>query len=315
MSDGRNNALLTTQFILAGVAWGASFLFMKVALDGMSPGQIAWTRILLGAATLSVFVVLRRDVFPRRIRIWMHMAVLAITFCLGPFLLFAWAQQYITSGLASIYNATTPIMTAVMAWAVFRVERLRLMQIVGIVVGMLGVIVIIAPWQGLDLSQSLIAQGACLGATACYGFSLAYMRRFVPPGTMSPLMVCFLFVGIAAVLMLMLTPVVAVGPLRLTPWIVASILVLGCVGTGITYIWNQNVLEAWGPTRASTVTYITPVVGVLLGILILGEALHWNEPLGAVLVFLGILLAQNRLRVPGLRRASAVREPEAQLRP
>jgi drug/metabolite transporter (DMT)-like permease len=71
---------------------------------------------------------------------------------------------------------------------------------------------------------------------------------------------------------------------------------LGCLGTGIAYVWNQNTVRAWGPTRASTVTYITPVVGVILGILILGETITWNEPIGALVVFLGILLAQDRLR-------------------
>ncbi len=310
MTKAPHNALLITQFILAGVVWGASFLFMKVALEGMAPGQIAWARILLGAMTLGVFMLLRRERLPRRLRIWMHMTVIAAVFCLGPFMLFAWAQQYITSGLASIYNATTPIMTAIMAWAVFRVEKLRLMQIVGILLGMLGVIVIIAPWQGLDFSQSLLAQAACLGATACYGFSLAYLRRFVPAGTMNPLVTVFMFVGIAAMMMLLLTPVLALAPVRLDFWIVASVLILGCIGTGVTFIWNQNLLEAWGPTGVSTVTYITPVIGVLLGVVVLGESLHWNEPLGAVFVLLGILLAQRRVKRAIERQGSVLREPE-----
>lgn len=296
MTKAPNNTLLITQFLLAGTVWGASFLFMKVALEGMSPGQIVWSRILLGALTLGVFVLIARDRFPKSLRIWAHMLVVAVIFCLGPFLLFAWAQQYMSSGLASIYNATTPIMTAIMAWAVFRVEKLSLIQIIGISFGMLGVIVIIAPWQGLDLNDSLWAQAACLGATACYGFSLAYLRRFAPQGTMSPLMTCFMFVGIAAVLMILLTPVIATGAVKLNAWIVVSILILGCFGTGLSFIWNQNLLEAWGPTGVSTVTYVTPVVGVLLGVLILNEELHWNEPVGAVLVFIGILLAQRRSR-------------------
>ncbi len=268
---------------------------MKVALEGVSPAQVVWARLVLGAATLGVFVALRRDILPRRWRIWAHMTVLAVTFCVVPFLLFSWAQQHVTSGLASIYNATTPIMTAIMAWAVFRVEKLKAAQIAGILVGILGVMVIIAPWQGLDLSQSLVAQLAILGATACYGFSLAYMRRFTSDSGMSALVFSFLNIGIAAVIMLLLTPAVALDPVRLDPWIIASLATLGCLGTGVAYIWNQNILRAWGPTRASTVTYITPVVGVVLGILLLGEALSWNEPVGAVLVFLGILLAQDRL--------------------
>jgi drug/metabolite transporter (DMT)-like permease len=225
------------------------------------------------------------------------MTVLALSFCVVPFLLFSWAQQHVTSGLASIYNATTPIMTAIMAAAVFRVERLKPVQIAGIAVGIAGVVVIIAPWSGLDLTNSLVAQLALLGATACYGFSLAYMRRFVANSGMTPLAFSFVNIGIAAVIMVVLTPAVAATPLRLDPWIVGSMVLLGCLGTGVAYVWNQNTLRAWGPTAASTVTYITPVVGVALGVIVLGEQVSWHEPVGAAIVFLGILLAQNRLHL------------------
>lgn len=296
-----SQASIALQFVLCGIVWGSSFLFMKVALEGISPAQVVWGRLLLGGITLGVFVVLRREPLPRRLAVWGHMTVLAVSFCVVPFLLFSWAQQHVTSGLASIYNATTPIMTAIMAWLVFRVERLKIGQMIGILVGILGVMVIIAPWQGLDLSQSVLAQLTILGATACYGFSLAYMRRFTSNTGMSALVFSFLNIGIAAAIMLVLTPVLVLMPVHLDIWIIGSIVLLGCLGTGIAYIWNQNALRAWGPTRASTVTYITPVVGVLLGVVILGETLTWNEPVGAVVVFLGILLAQNRLRLP--RRA------------
>jgi len=298
---GPSNASVTVQFVLAGIVWGSSFLFMKVALVGLSPGQVAWSRLVLGGLTLGLFVALRRDHLPRSLKIWGHMTVLALSFCVIPFLLFSWAQQHVTSGLASIYNATTPIMTAVMAGLLFRVERLKAVQIGGILAGILGVVVIIAPWQGLDLSQSLIAQFAILSATACYGFSLAYMRKFVSNTGMTPLAFSFLNIGIGAVIMLALTPVVAIAPVTLSPWIIGSVLLLGCLGTGAAYIWNQTTVRAWGPTRASTVTYITPIVGVVLGVLVLGEEISWNEPVGALVVFLGILLAQNRLRLPRRR--------------
>ena len=298
---GPSNASVTVQFVLAGIVWGSSFLFMKVALVGLSPGQVAWSRLVLGGLTLGLFVALRRDHLPRSLKVWGHMTVLALSFCVIPFLLFSWAQQHVTSGLASIYNATTPIMTAVMAGLLFRVERLKAVQIGGILAGILGVVVIIAPWQGLDLSQSLIAQFAILGATACYGFSLAYMRKFVSDSGMTPLAFSFLNIGIGAVIMLALTPVVALAPVTLDPWIIGSVLLLGCLGTGAAYIWNQTTVRAWGPTRASTVTYITPIVGVVLGVLVLGEEISWNEPVGALVVFLGILLAQNRLRLPHRR--------------
>lgn len=296
---------ITVQFVLCGIVWGSSFLFMKVALTGISPAQVVWSRLILGALTLGLFVLLRRERLPRRLIVWGHMTVLAVSFCVIPFLLFSWAQQHVTSGLASIYNATTPIMTAIMAWLVFRVEKLKLTQIAGILVGILGVMVIIAPWQGLDLSQSLVAQLAILGATACYGFSLAYMRRFVSHTGMSALVFSFLNIGIGAAIMALLTPVLVLTPVHLDVWVVGSVALLGCLGTGVAYIWNQNALRAWGPTRASTVTYITPVVGVLLGVVVLGETLGWNEPVGAAVVFLGILLAQDRLRLHTRKGADA----------
>ncbi len=316
------SAVIAVQFVLVGVIWGSSFLFMKVALGGISPAQVAWGRLVLGALTLGLFVLARRERLPAfqgdGARVWGHMTVIAVSFCVVPFLLFSWAEQHVSSGLGSIYNATTPIMTAVMAGAVFRVERLKPVQIAGIAVGIGGVLVIIAPWSGLDLSQSLLAQLALLGATACYGFSLAYMRRFLADSGMSPLTFSFVNIGIAAVIMTALAPAIATTPVRLDPWIVGSMVLLGCLGTGVAYIWNQNTLRAWGPTAASTVTYITPVVGVALGVLVLGERLGWNEPVGAVIVFLGILLAQNRLRMPRRRPprdAGDDRRREERLRP
>ncbi|GAA4061751.1 DMT family transporter [Microbacterium laevaniformans] len=302
---GPSSAAIAVQFVLMGIIWGSSFLFMKVALGGISPAQVAWGRLVLGAATLGVFVLIRRDRLPglgrENARVWGHMTVLAVSFCVVPFLLFSWAEQHVSSGLGSIYNATTPIMTAIMAALVFRVERLKPVQIAGIALGIGGVVVIIAPWTGLDLTQSLLAQLALLGATACYGFSLAYMRRFLANSGMSPLAFSFVNIGIAAVIMTIVAPAVALTPVRLDPWIVVSMVLLGCLGTGVAYIWNQNTLRAWGPTAASTVTYITPVVGVALGFLVLGERIGWHEPVGAGIVFLGILLAQNRLRMPQRR--------------
>jgi drug/metabolite transporter (DMT)-like permease len=291
-----SNGSVAVQFVLAGIVWGSSFLFMKVSLTGISPAQVAWTRILLGALTLGALVLLRREHLSRSLRVWGHLTVLGLTFCVIPFLLFSWAQQHVTSGVASIFNATTPIMTAIMAWLVFRVERLNTLQVLGIGVGIVGAVVIIAPWEGIAFDGSLVAELAILGATASYGFSLAYMRRFASNTGMSALAFTFGYIAMAGVVMALLTPFLVLTPVRLDASIVASLLMLGCLGTGIAYVWSQNTVRAWGPTRASTVTYITPVVGVLLGILVLGETITWNEPVGALVIFLGILLAQDRLR-------------------
>jgi drug/metabolite transporter (DMT)-like permease len=268
---------------------------------------------VLGGLTLGLIVLITRPrvaggpVLPRDRVVWLHFLVIAITGCLIPHLLFAWAEQYVSSSLASIYNAVTPIMTAVMATLAFRVERLVRGQVVGIVVGILGVVVIIGPWRYAALTGDLWGQLACLGAAVCYGFTFGYTRRFLSGRPIAGATFAFLNIGLAGALMLLLTPVVAWHPVSLSLPIVAGLVALGALGTGVAYIWNINVLRAWGPTNASTVTYVTPVVGVLLGVLVLSETFSWHEPVGAALVLVGILLAQQRLRLPGVAAAAAAR--------
>jgi drug/metabolite transporter (DMT)-like permease len=285
------------QFVGMGLVWGASFLFMKIALEGVSFYQVAWSRLVLGGLTLGLIVLLTRQRLPRERAVYLHFLVIAMTNCVIPHLAFAWAEQYVSSGLASIYNAVTPITTALMVTLAFHVEKLNRGQVLGIGIGIAGVIVIIAPWQHAAFTGDLAGQLACLLAATCYGFSFGYTRRFLSHRPIPGTSFAFLNIGVAGAIMLLLTPVIAWQPVDLDLGIVAGLLTLGVLGTGVAYIWNINVLRAWGPTNASTVTYITPVVGVLLGVLVLGETFSLNQPAGAALVFVGILFTQQRIRL------------------
>lgn len=279
-----------------GLVWGASFLFMKVALDGVSFAQIAWSREILGALTLGIVMLVGRHSLPRDPIVYLHFVVIALTNAVIPHLLFAWAEQHVSSGLAAIYNSLTPIATAVLVAVAFRVEKLNRSQIVGVGVGLVGVLVIIAPWQYTDLSGDLWGQLACIVAASSYGVAIGWLRKYISPRPIAGTTVAFMNIGTAAVIMLLLTPVLAFGPVDLTFPVVASLVLLGALGTGLAYIWNIAVLRAWGPTNVSTVTYLIPVVAVVLGFLVLGETLSWHEPLGAVLVLVGILFTQQRIR-------------------
>ena len=298
------NLSIVFQFVGMGLVWGASFLFMKVALDGVSFYQVAWARLVFGGLTLGLVVLLTRQRLPRERVVYLHFLVIAVTNCVIPHLAFAWAEQYVSSGLASIYNAVTPITTALMVTLAFHVEKLNRGQILGIGIGIAGVIVIIAPWQHAAFTGDLAGQLACLLAATCYGFSFGYIRKFLSHRPIPGATFAFLNIGVAGAIMLLLTPVIAWQPVDLTPGIVASLLTLGILGTGIAYIWNINVLRAWGPTNASTVTYITPVVGVLLGVVVLGETFSANQPAGAALVLVGILFTQQRIRLSRRRLAT-----------
>jgi drug/metabolite transporter (DMT)-like permease len=294
---------VTARFAALATVWGASFLFIKVGLEGLSPAQVALARAGFGALGLAVVLVVRRRPLPRDPALWGHLAVVSVLLCVGPFLLFSWAEQYIPSGLASIFNATTPLLTMLFAAATLPAERLTRPRAVGLLLGFAGVLTLVGVWQGIDLTHELTAQLACLGATTCYGAAFVYLRRFVSPRGADPVTVAFGQVGFATVILGLLAPAVATSPVHLSPAVVLSMLVLGVFGTGVAYAWNTAVIAAWGAANASAVTYLTPVVGVVLGVVVLNEPVHWNEPAGAVLVVLGILASHGRLR---LRRRAAL---------
>ncbi|SDL75994.1 Permease of the drug/metabolite transporter (DMT) superfamily [Lentzea albidocapillata subsp. violacea] len=283
------------QFVLLALAWGASFLFIKVALDGLSPAQVVLGRLVAGAAALVVIAAVTRQSLPRDPVVWLHLAVVAILLCVVPFLLFAWAGQHVDSGLASIYNATTPLMTMIVALAVLPDERLTRTSLVGLAVGFAGVVVVLAPWRGAT-GSSIAAQTACLLATFCYGVAFVYVRRFVSPLRLPAVAVTTVQVGIGALIMLLAAPFIATAPAHLSWPVVLSVTALGVVGTGLAYVWNTNVVADWGATKASTVTYLTPIVGVSLGVAVLGERLSWSEPVGALIVLVGMALLQNRAK-------------------
>lgn len=283
------------QFVLLALAWGSSFLFIKVGLEGLSPGQVVLGRMLSGAITLLAIVAVMRQPLPRDRAVWGHLLVVALLLCVIPFLLFCWAEGRISSGLASIYNATTPLMTMAVAMVALPSEPRTRDRMIGLVLGFLGVLVILSPWNGLA-QTSVPGQLACLAATACYGAAFTYLRRFVSPRGLPAVSVACVQVLLGAAVMILLSPVVATGPTHLSAKVVGCVVALGVFGTGLAYVWNTNIVSDWGATTASTVTYLTPVVGVILGVVLLGEHLTWSEPIGAVLVIIGIMASQGRLR-------------------
>ena len=287
------SGLVLGQFIALALAWGASFLFIKIGLEGLSPAQVVLGRLLAGAAALLLVSAVTRTRLPRSGVVWAHLTVVALLLCVAPFLLFAWAEEHVSSGLASIYNATTPLMTTVVALAALPQERPNRSRLAGLLAGFAGVVVVLGPWRGLG-GGSAWAQAGCLLATACYGLAFVYLRRYVAPQRLPAIAVATVQVGIGAVIMLVLTPVLPAHSVHLGWRVATSVLVLGTIGTGVAFVWNTNVVSAWGATNASTVTYLTPVVGVALGVVVLSEQVSWNEPAGALLVITGIAISQDR---------------------
>ncbi|MBN9611978.1 MAG: DMT family transporter [Actinobacteria bacterium] len=292
-------------YLLLALTWGSSFLLMKIGLEGFAPAYVAFGRLLIGALTLWLLMVLSGRRWPRDPRFWGHLAVVAVLLCAVPFQLFAWAGQYLPSGLSAVLNATTPIWTAVFVAVFTASDRLTPAKILGVLVGAVGVAVVMGVWRVFGdpaFLSSLPAQLACLGATACYGLSFVWMKRFVVgQHSYDAVTVASVQVVLAAAISAAMMPLLGGGLLRPTVGSVISLLLLGALGTGIAYVWNTRVLMTWGPLAASSVTYLTPLVGVVLGMLVLGEQPGWYMLVGTVIVIVGVMLVQGVLRLPAAR--------------
>ena len=282
-------------YALLALTWGSSFWFIKLGLESFSAVQVGFLRVTLGAGTLLLISAITRTPLIRDWRVLRHLFVLAMCLNSAPGVLFALGETRISSVLAAILNATTPLATLVMTLLAFRDQRPSRAQRLGLLIGFAGVLVVLGIWQGVG-SNALVGVLACLLAVSGYGISFPYSRRFIANVPYSRTSIATAQVTIAA---LQLLPVVLIaGPEFHAPSkaSILGMLVLGGLGSGVAYIWNYAVIMQAGATVASTVTYWTPLVAVFAGVAFLGEGLTWFEPVGALIVLCGVAVSQGKLR-------------------
>ena len=281
-------------YLALGTVWGYSFIFIELGLEFLTPFGVAFIRCALGAITLLIFTKIRKVDLPSDRKIWQKLWVVAMLLNVIPGVLFAFAQQYVTSVLASIINAGTPLMTLVFMLIVFREEKLKPEQIIGLIIGALGVLTVVGVWKDLGDNQ-LVGVIALLIAISCYGASYPYSTRNVIPLKLKPEALATGQLLMAAVTLLPFFLVNGISNDFYRPQSVIAMLCLGIFGSGFAYIWNFAITAAAGSAIASTVTYLTPVVAVIVGFLYLGEVIVWHEIVGALIVIVGALLSQGRL--------------------
>ena len=291
---------------LLAFIWGWSFLFIKVAVAGMTPSTVAATRIGLGMVVLLAVMRAKGLRLPSGRTWWRHFTVVAVTGSAVPFTLLAWGEQHISSALTAVLNASTPLFAALFVAATLG-DRLRGWQWGGLALGFAGVAVA-AGVGGADLAGSSTAgKAAAVAAGACYGLAMTYTKAHLV--SIPPLVAA---AGQLVMATLLLTPVAVATSLSrgisLTPRRVAAVVLLGVFGTGIAYVLNYRSIAELGPTVASTVTYLVPVVAVSVGVLFLGEDFHLRLVAGGVLTVAGIALLN---RSAGRRGAVAMAEAAA----
>lgn len=295
MNSARNKSWVPI-YIALGIVWGCSFIFIKLGLEFLTPYGVAFGRCALGAITLLIALKIKGFTLPRDRLTWFHLWVVSLLLNVIPGILFAVAETEVTSILAGIINAVTPLMTMLAIMIAFRDEVLKRNQVIGLITGFIGVLIVLGAWQGLG-NNPWWAVGALLLAVACYGISFPYSRKNVLPRKLQPetMAATQLVAATITLLPMFIWDGIAENTYPIGP--VLAMLALGVFGSGFAYIWNFKIMSAAGSAIASSVTFVTPVVAVLVGIIFLGESITWNEPVGGLVVLFGAATAQGRIKL------------------
>lgn len=285
---------------LMTVIWGSSFFFTALALESFNPFLIVQLRMLLAVAVLGLFVAMTRRPLPRTRRLWLHFVVLGAISISIPYTLLTWAQVWVESSTAIVLSSTTPIFVFLFATFVMHTEHFDVRRLAGIVIAFVGVIVLTSGGGGSD--SGWFWPAVIVFTSAMYAVANIYTRTYV--SSVDPIVVALLQLGFGA---LWLAPVTTLtGSWHVDDPSLISILAvleLGILGSAFAYVLFFYFIRTWGSTATSLNTYLQPVVGVLLGVVVLRErptTVGWIAL--AVIVFGVVLFGTASLRSAKRRR-------------
>jgi len=270
-------------FIILGIIWSASFLWIKIALHEIGPITLVAYRVLLGLLFSALAMLILRVAWPRSLAAWTPLLILGMTNVAIPFFLITWGEGSIDSAVASILNATVPLFTIVIATFFLRDDRMNRQRLIGLLLGFAGVVVLMSKDLSVQAHNSVLGQLAVIVASLSYAISAVYVRKATQNvhGLVrgaAPLVGATVVMWMAA---LLVESPVQVPALPIT-WI--ALLWLGVLGSGLAFTLIFYLIHEIGPTRASMVTYVFPPGGVILGVIFLNEELSWQLALGTLLI-------------------------------
>ena len=282
-------------FWLLGVIWGSSFIFMKMASLSLTPLQIVLFRVLCGVVPVALYAWWH-DLF----RVWHarhvgHFLVMAVVGTIAYYYGFAKGTSLLLSGVAGALSGLTPILSFILAMLFLADERLTAYRACGITLGFVGVVLIANPFAA-DLSQSNLEGIAYnLVGSLGVGASFVYAKRYVVPLEIPFTAVITYQLALSAIILVFVTDLAGSEAIWSDVGAATGLVVgLGMLGTGLAFILYYNIIEALGAVSAASVAYVPPVVALLIGFVLVGEAISAMEFAGAVLILVGVVLVNRQ---------------------
>jgi drug/metabolite transporter (DMT)-like permease len=284
-------------FGLLALAWGTSYLFIKIALRTVEPLFLVAMRLLFGWLGLLAVARLRGLSIPRDAALWKHLGVMGLINTAVPFVLITWAESGpagVDSAVAAVLNGTVPFFSILIAGVILRSEPVTGGRLAGLVVGFAGIVLLMSGDFSGEMG-AILPQLAVVAAAFFYALSSSYARLKLQG--VSPVVLATGQI-LTADLIVWLFALTLEGPAgqSLPPATLGALLWLGLLGSCFAYILYFYILGEWGATRATLVTYLLPVVGVTAGVIFLNEPLSWQLVAGALLILSGVGLVNWRPR-------------------
>ncbi len=276
------------KFIGCALIWGTSFLLIRIGVADVGPFVLVTFRVLFAVIGTAIMVIAGRVRILRKPKYLVIFLFLALTNVALPFLLVSTAEQYISSGLASIMNSTVPLFTLLIASIFLKEERASLLQSIGLVLGFAGVVVLMSDKIGSGLNAPLAGILMMLLAAFCYGASVIF-ARITLKGT-HPAFQSLGQMGFGLILVSVATLTFephAHLPLHPGTWVI--MLILGVVNSALANILYYSLLNSVGPTKTVLVSYVFPLIAVVLGIFILDEPFNIRMILGGIMIVGGVV--------------------------
>lgn len=301
-----SSALLWLFFL--AFLWGPSFLFIKIAVAEIPPLTMVALRVGIAALVLNAVLKSKGLSLPKGWATWKHFAVMGLFAHALPFFLFNYGEMYIDSALASVLNGATPLFTMAFAHFFIAEERMTWGKLVGILIGFQGLFILVSPalFQGLQATAFGITLVTL--AAASYAVAIVYSKKNIRG--------IKLVVAPAAQLTVATLYALPISLIFDQPWTLAmpslaasaSMIALGVMGTALAFVVYYHIIEKAGATYLSTVTYLVPVFGVALGVMVLDESLTWHSYLGCALILAGVMVANGIIRIRARRAKTPVLE-------